>query len=117
MNIKHVNRLARALDGLPLLGCVPGSPSHRAGLRAGDVILSVGGHRVRTLDDYARVTRDTPGSREVVVFRDGEELRFTLELRGYRARVQDVHAFVEREGLTQLQGGFAGAASTNDTPN
>ena len=46
-----VQALAKALEGIPLLGCLPGSPSHDAGLRYGDVILEVNGRRVRDVQD------------------------------------------------------------------
>ena len=39
--------LAKTLDGLPVLGCLAGSPAALAGVRYGDILLSVNGQRTR----------------------------------------------------------------------
>ncbi len=51
------------------------------------------------------------------MFRDGEELTFDLELRGYRAEPREVHEFVEREGLVQMGAGFSGSTGGDDAPS
>jgi S1-C subfamily serine protease len=49
---------------------VRGGPAARAGLRSGDVIVSVGGSEVRNADDVADVIADRrPGERVTVEFR------------------------------------------------
>lgn len=57
-----------------------GSPADRAGLRAGDVLLSVAGEEVRRPRDAARAVRDAPGEVPVRVLRRGEERSFTVRL-------------------------------------
>lgn len=53
------------------------SPAHRAGLRAGDLLLGAGPYRVRTSDDLSRAVESfEPGSQlEFRVLRDGRVLR------------------------------------------
>ena len=59
-----------------------GGPAARAGIRAGDVVVAVGGDRVREPDDVAAAIQDAaPGDRvDVEVRRDGEARTLTVEL-------------------------------------
>ncbi len=59
-----------------------GGPAARAGIRAGDVVVAVGGERVREPDDVAAAIQDAaPGDRvDVEVRRDGEARTLTVEL-------------------------------------
>jgi PDZ domain-containing protein len=57
------------------------SPAAKAGLKAGDVIISVGGERViDSFDAQRTISRKGPGAVEVVVMRDKQERRFTVQL-------------------------------------
>jgi hypothetical protein len=62
--------------GVRLQGVREGSPAERAGLRAGDVVVSLAGSEVVNLDEYAAVLRRMrAGSElEIVVLRDGERV-------------------------------------------
>ena len=44
--------LAKALEGIPILGTLSGTPAARAGIRYGDILLSVNGRRTKTMLDY-----------------------------------------------------------------
>jgi C-terminal processing protease CtpA/Prc len=59
-----------------------GSPAAKAGLRAGDVMISFAGAPIKTLYDFTFALREKkPGDRvDVVVLRDGKEIRATVEL-------------------------------------
>jgi serine protease Do len=61
---------------------VPDGPAARAGLLAGDVLLSVGGQTVRAQQDLQEVLRKLePGKPVVVVvLRDGTEVTVTITL-------------------------------------
>ena len=48
---KSLFALAKALEGLPVLGALEGTPAARAGVRYGDVLLEVNGVRTRTVMD------------------------------------------------------------------
>ena len=57
----------------------PGSPAAEAGVKAGDVVLSVGGKNVRTWRDLDMATLGSPGRALVIRFRrDGQEHEVTL---------------------------------------
>lgn len=73
---RSVFALAKALDGIPVLGTLQGTPAARAGIRYGDVLLSVNGVRTRTVADYVEAKALRNDGMEVVVFRaDGEQIR------------------------------------------
>ena len=81
-----VERLARCLNGVPVLGCPWGSVAAMIGLVRGDVVIAVNG--VKTPNElafnYARSLRDDQLELEVV--RDGETLQFFIgkeRLRGF----------------------------------
>ncbi|TVR64402.1 MAG: RIP metalloprotease RseP [Gemmatimonadales bacterium] len=57
----------------------PGAPAHRAGVRAGDVVVAVAGERVHLWSQVQDLIRASPGREmEVVVARNGEELSFSV---------------------------------------
>lgn len=57
------------------------SPAAKAGLKAGDVIISVGGERVEDQYDAMRTLRRKPaGPLEIVVVRDKREMTLTAQL-------------------------------------
>ena len=60
----------------------PGSPAAKAGLRGGDVMIAFAGMPIKTLYDFTFALREKkPGDRvDVVVVRDGKEVKATVEL-------------------------------------
>jgi S1-C subfamily serine protease len=65
--------LAKALEGIPVLGALSGTPAARAGIRYGDVLLSVNGKRTRTVLDYIEAKALRDDGMDIVVFRTGAE--------------------------------------------
>ena len=59
-------------SGVQVVDVATASPAHRAGLKEGDIIISLGGEPVTTVDDiHRRLTREAIGkSLEVVLLRD-----------------------------------------------
>jgi S1-C subfamily serine protease len=80
--LKRTNlvELARALGGLPVYGCLPHSPAERAGVRYGDVLLSVDGQATASWDAYLRVREHSGDSIRLRLFRDGVEFELDVLL-------------------------------------
>jgi hypothetical protein len=68
------------VGGMKISGVQGGSPAEQAGLKSGDVIIELGGHKIGGLEDYAAVLRALkPGEPvEIVVRRGGQESRLTI---------------------------------------
>lgn len=74
-------RLATALGGLPILGCLSGSPAEDAGIRYGDILLSLDGLPTSSWDEFLHARTRAGRMIAVRVFRQGQELDMALELR------------------------------------
>lgn len=70
---KSVFALAKALEGVPVLGTLSGTPAALAGIRYGDVLLSVNGMRTKNVVDYVEAKALRTDGMEVIVFRSGTE--------------------------------------------
>jgi S1-C subfamily serine protease len=70
--------LAKALEGLPVLGTLEGTPAARAGVRYGDVLLSVNGMRTRSAADYVEAKNLRLDGMEIVIFRSGASITLSL---------------------------------------
>ena len=69
------------------LGCrvadvTPGSCADRAGVKAADIIIGLGGYEIEGYTDLARVLREFEGGEEttITVYRSGQELTFSITL-------------------------------------
>ncbi|MET0386281.1 MAG: PDZ domain-containing protein, partial [Polyangiales bacterium] len=74
-------RLATALGGLPILGCLAGSPADGAGIRYGDILLSIDGMPTASWDDFVRARSRCAGQLRLRVFRQGTEFDVSVALR------------------------------------
>lgn len=73
LSSRTVQQLADIEEGIPLWGCLPGSPSSKAGLQYGDIILWINEHRVKSVGDYARaIGSRTSDEVKVRFLRNGE---------------------------------------------
>lgn len=68
-------------EGVLLAAVRAGSPAERAGLRRGDVIVSLGGHTIASVEDFMGVLQAArPGERAVVVVeREGRRVEMEVE--------------------------------------
>jgi hypothetical protein len=70
------------VEGFKIAGVNDGSPAEKAGLKAGDVIIKFGDKPVKNIYDYMYAMQGyKPGDEvEVVVLRNGQEMKFTITL-------------------------------------
>ena len=73
-------RMAAALGGLPVFGCLPGSPVDKAGVRYGDVLLSVDGQLTPSWDAYIAARESSGPSIRLRLSRDGREFEVDVLL-------------------------------------
>lgn len=68
--------------GYSISGVAPGSPGDKGGLKGGDRIIKMGGHKITNLDDYdAALRRFAPGTEvEFVVVRGKDKEEVTLKV-------------------------------------
>lgn len=74
--------LAKALEGVPILGALGGTAAAKAGLRYGDVLLVVNGRRTKSISDYIEAKDLRRGGMSVVVFRGGVEQSLDFDYSG-----------------------------------
>ncbi|MDY7000656.1 MAG: trypsin-like peptidase domain-containing protein [Thermodesulfobacteriota bacterium] len=90
-----------SVSGMLVTEVFKDAPAHRAGIRAGDVILEIEGNKVQDKDHYLKLLRNyTQGKAlEARVFRDGAALRTRVVVEPFPK--EKVAAFVwERWGFT-----------------
>ena len=75
-----LTRLATALGGVPILGCVEGSPAHVAGVRYGDIVLAIDGTPTASWTDFFQARRRSPTQLSVRVLRQGTPLEISMTL-------------------------------------
>lgn len=69
---REIQTIAKILGGVPILGVLPGSPAHQAGMRYGDIILRVNGLAASSFDRFLSAHRDSDGPIALEIFRNGE---------------------------------------------
>ena len=72
---QNLERMAQIYGGIAIFSVEKGSTTHRAGVRAGDILIVVNGRRVRRLSEYAAARKLQHELLELVVVRDGRELK------------------------------------------
>ena len=78
INDDDLNKIAKILEGTPIMYIIPDSPADKAGIKARDILLEVNGNPIPTLLAFVKAA---PGRSKITsykVWRDGEELEFTL---------------------------------------
>ena len=66
--------LSEKKEGLKVIDAQRGSPGFDAGLKAGDVVLKIDGKKIKTLDDYIKISKEANGKRleaSLTVLREG----------------------------------------------
>ncbi|MGM0554809.1 MAG: PDZ domain-containing protein [Myxococcota bacterium] len=78
----RIEKLADAAEGIPIWGGLPGSPAGDAGVRYGDILLSVNGHKTQNFSDYLEAKRQSDGTLELEILRESGVVNITIELAG-----------------------------------
>lgn len=99
MTPSDLSRLATDLGGLPILGCIEGSPADQAGIRYGDIILSINGIATPSWAEFFEARRQTTGRITVRVFRLGLELEVSMELPATSRSPREVLEELQRRDL------------------
>ena len=94
-----LTRLATTLGGLPVLGCISGSPADEAGMRYGDILLAVNGFPTATWDDFLRARAHSDGTLLARIFRQGVEFDVSLPLRKSTASPMEIVAELQIRGI------------------
>ncbi len=104
-------QLAKALDGIPVLGCLDGTPAAKAGVRYGDILLSVNGMRTRSFGEYVEAKGLRRDGMTVVIFRSGVETPIELEYLVDRGPVDTASLLAELVGKRLLATESEGSGS------
>jgi S1-C subfamily serine protease len=72
-------RLGIELNERIVLSVTEGRPGHKAGLRAGDELVKLGGQEVEDWDDIRMALDACPAKTTLVVRRDGKEIELTIQ--------------------------------------
>ncbi len=78
---KQLEEIANTVQGVPVLGCLPGSTSAEAGVRYGDIVLSVNGMPTPGIDEYLEARKLRSDGYELRLFRAGSELTVFVPFR------------------------------------
>ena len=91
--------------GATVTDITDGSPAARAGLHEGDVVVRFDGERIRSGRHLARVVRETPIGREVMidVVRDGDHETLTLTTAEHPAARRQAWRFIRPDGALNLE--------------
>jgi regulator of sigma E protease len=101
--------LGDQVPGTKIGEVLAGSPAEQSGLKADDVVLSIGGKNVQTFNDIVAIVQDSPGKSLVFnVDRGGETLALTIVP---AAQVMD------RDFYGKFTIGKIGAAASQDASN
>jgi len=92
---RQLEALAAAVQGIAVLGCLPGSTAAEAGVRYGDIVLEVNGLRTINIEDYLEGRKLRADGMALRLFREGNEFSLFVELR-------PVHGEARWEVLTQM---------------
>jgi S1-C subfamily serine protease len=76
-----LEQLAKVLEGLPVLGCLPGGTAAEAGVRHGDILLAVNGIPTPTIAEFIRARATRADGYELALFRDGATLNLFVPFR------------------------------------
>lgn len=66
--------------GIPILDLTPGSPAVLGGAKVGDLIISMAGQPIKTVEDYVRAVKNRGRTFQMDVLRGNQLLTLTVNL-------------------------------------
>lgn len=81
MSRKQLEEIAETVQGVPVWGCLPGSTAAEAGVRYGDIVLSVNGMPTPGIDEYLQARKLRTDGFELRLFRAGTEFTVFVPFR------------------------------------
>jgi S1-C subfamily serine protease len=102
----QVGRIAKALEGIPVWGCLPGSVAQKAGIRYGDILLTVNGQRTKDIEDYMAARKLRKDGVELTLFRDGREMSVDMAFvkDGFEPDIESLAHQLREAGLFPTEG-------------
>jgi len=85
---KQLEEIAATVQGVPVWGCLPGSTAAEAGVRYGDIVLSVNGVRTPGIDEYLAARALRVDGIELHLFRAGREFTVFVAFRPPEDRLE-----------------------------
>lgn len=81
MSRKQLEEIAETVRGVPVWGCLPGSTAAEAGVRYGDIVVSVNGVETPTINEYLEARKLRTDGYDLVLFRDGRQFSVFVPFR------------------------------------
>jgi C-terminal processing protease CtpA/Prc len=81
MSHDHLDMLADALGGVPCWGAIAGSPSAKAGLQYGDIVLEINGMPTPDYDAYFEARKLDKDKCAFKIWRNSEEIKGVMQFK------------------------------------
>jgi S1-C subfamily serine protease len=102
--MNDLSRLAAALGGLPVLGCLEGSPAAESGMRYGDILLALDDMPMTNWNDFIEARSQSKGGFVARIFRDGAEIDIRVTLRKTYPKAAEVLGELAGRQIAQTGG-------------
>jgi len=90
---KQLEDIAATVQGIPIFGCLPRSTAEAAGVRYGDIVMSVNGQRTESIEHYLKARTLRSDGMDLCILRAGEELNLFV---GFGPPEDNLEAFAEK---------------------
>lgn len=74
------HRKEKFVNGIAILGALPGSPAEQCGLKYGDLLLSINGKSMSSVEDFLAARSAADGTMDLLVRRGNHVMEFSLDI-------------------------------------